>query len=399
MTRRFRRRLLQVGSFVLAAGLLYLAFRGIDVDTITRAFRQANYRWVPVLVVLVIVANWMRAWRWQVLLEALPSETARSDTERPPEPKLSDSFASVMIGYMVNYAAPRMGEFARTANMSTQSRLRFSSVFGTVVVERVFDTAVLGFAILSSGILLIDRMPVVRQTFVDPVLARLEALPALSLALWILAGIAVVAGIAGLLWRLFQNEQSALRQMWTSTLQPALVSFKDGFMTLRRSPRRWTIVWTTIGMWGGYLLMAYIPFRMLGLAGPYDISLVDAWILMAIGSLGLLVPSPGGIGSYHYVTIQALVLLYSMPEGSSASYAVLTHAAQLVFYTIAGLLALVHQGGSFTRLFQQRPSDVDASASEEETSPINGERDCVSGAGNTSQLSAASVTKGADERL
>lgn len=347
---------------MLAAGLLYLAFRGIDGDTILRAFRQADYRWVPILVVLVLFANAMRAWRWNVLMEALPANTARSSETDPPDPRLGDAFASVMIGYMVNYAAPRMGEVARTANMSTRSNLRFSSIFGTVVVERVFDTAVLGFAILSSGVLLVDRMPVVRKTFVDPVLARWEALPATSILLWTGAGLAVTAAIVTVLWRMMQNEQSALRQMWTTTLQPALVSFKDGFMTLRRSPRRWTIVWTTIGMWFGYLLMAYVPFRMLSLAAPHDIGLVDAWILMAIGSLGLLVPSPGGIGSYHYVTIQALVILYSVPEGPSASYAVLTHAAQLVFYTIAGLIALVHQGSSFGSLFQGRPREASSTS-------------------------------------
>jgi len=353
VTRRLRRRLLQGGSFLLAAVLLYFAFRGIDAGAIVNAFRQADYRWVPPLVLLVVVANLFRAWRWNALLEALPEPTARSDEQKPPEIRLRNSFSAVMIGYMVNYAAPRMGEVARTANMATRSRLKFSSVFGTVVVERIFDTAVLAFAILSTGVLLIDRMPVVKSTFVDPAVDRLDALPVTSLVLWIGGSIAVIAALAALLGRIFQNQQSALRQFWDNTFQPALVSFKDGMMTLKRSPKRWTIVGSTIGMWGGYLLMAYIPFRMLGLAGPHDIGLVDAWILMAIGSLGLLVPSPGGIGSYHYVTIQALVILYMVPEGPAASYAVLTHAAQLVFYTIAGVLALIYQGSSLGSLFQR----------------------------------------------
>jgi len=402
VTRRLRRRLFQVGSFLLAAGLLYLAFRGIDVDTITRAFRQADYRWVPVLVLLVIGANWMRAWRWHLLLEALPADRTRADEEgEPPASRLTDAFASVMIGYMVNYAAPRMGEVARTANMSTQSRYRFSAVFGTVVVERVFDTAVLAFAILSSGVLLVDRLPVVRQTFVEPVVARVEALPGTSIALWTVACIAVVVGITAGIWRMFQNEQSALRQMWTSTLQPALVSFKEGFMTLGRSPRRWSIVISTLGMWGGYLLMAYVPFRMLDLTAPYDIGLVDAWILMAIGSLGLLVPSPGGIGSYHYVTIQALILLYDVPEGASASYAVLTHAAQLIFYTIAGVIALVHQGSSFTRLFQRseaRRADAQSQTEDSDRDPSGGSEQRSPHPNSEARSTPAPVTGAADEQ-
>ena len=374
MTRRLRHRLLQGGSFLLAAVLLYFAFRGIDADAIMSAFRQANYQWVPPLVLLVVVANLFRAWRWNALLEALPEPTAGSDEQKPPEIRLRNSFSAVMIGYMVNYAAPRMGEVARTANMATRSRLKFSSVFGTVVVERIFDTAVLAFAILSTGVLLFDRMPVVKSTFVDPAVDRLDALPVTSLVLWIGGSIAVIAALVALFWRIFQHQQSALRQFWDNTFQPALVSFRDGMMTLKRSPKRWTIIGSTIGMWGGYLLMAYIPFRMLGLAGPHGIGLVDAWILMAIGSLGLLVPSPGGIGSYHYVTIQALVILYMVPEGPAASYAVLTHAAQLVFYTIAGVLALIYQGSSLGSLFQ-RSSEMREKANPSSDTSASGRSD------------------------
>ena len=361
-----RRRLFHIGSFLLAAGLLYLAFRGIDVASISDAFRAADYRWLPVLVLLVIFSNLMRAWRWDALLEALPYETCRSEPDAEPEVRTRDSFASIMIGYMVNYAAPRMGEVARTANMSARSKLNFSSVFGTVVVERIFDTVVLGAAILSAGILLIDRMPIVWDTFIAPAVSRFEALPATTIVLWTAVSL-VVLGVVGYgLWRWARNEQSALHQVWTQTIQPALVSFKDGMLTLQRSDRRVTIAVSTVGMWFGYLLMAYIPFRMLGIAFPYDIGLVDAWILMAIGALGLLVPSPGGLGSYHYITIQALVLLYDVPEGPAASYAVLTHAAQLVFYTVIGLMALVWQGSSLGSLFRRAPSN---SPDEQASSP------------------------------
>jgi hypothetical protein len=247
----------------------------------------------------------------------------------------------------------------------------------------------------------VDRLPVVRQTFVEPVVARVEALPGTSIALWTVVGIAVVVGITAGIWRMFQNEQSALRQMWTSTLQPALVSFKEGFMTLGRSPRRWSIVISTLGMWGGYLLMAYVPFRMLDLTVPYDIGLVDAWILMAIGSLGLLVPSPGGIGSYHYVTIQALILLYDVPEGASASYAVLTHAAQLIFYTIAGVIALVHQGSSFTRLFQRsdaRRADAPSQTENSDRDPSAGSEQRSPHPNSEARSTPAPVTGAADEQ-
>jgi hypothetical protein len=115
-------------------------------------------------------------------------------------------------------------------------------------------------------------------------------------------------------------------------------------------------------MWAGYLMMAYLPFLMLGLGEPYGIGVVDAWALMAIGALGLLVPSPGGLGSYHYITIQALVYLYDVPEVPAATYAVLTHAAQLVFYVLAGFVVLLYQGTGLDALLPSSEDEMPEAA-------------------------------------
>lgn len=335
-----------------------LALYGVDLTAIGEAFREADYRWLPLLIFLVLGSNLMRAWRWQILIDALPT-TASPDTERTRAGRMLEiSFSSVMIGYMVNYAAPRMGEVARTANMAARTRYRFSSLFGTVVSERIFDTAVLGIALLTALAHLFNQLGVLEQQFFAPARARLQDLP----QSWILGGVLIALLGAGLVMVLFNRalhkENSTLARFWRDTLRPSVVSFRDGMMTLLRSPRRGAILVSTLFMWAGYLLMAYIPFRMLHLAEPYGIGLVDAWALMAIGALGLVVPSPGGIGSYHYITIEALVHLYGMPEAPAATYAFLTHGAQLVFYTLAGGVAVLYQGSGFRPLlaFRREPA-------------------------------------------
>ena len=353
MTDRLRRRLLQIGSFVLAAGLLALALYGVDLTKMGTAFRKADWRWLVPLAVLVLGSNLCRAWRWEILIEALPTTPdfeALDEDRRAPSHTLEASFSSIMIGYMVNYVAPRMGEVARTANMSARSSYRFSSLFGTVVSERIFDTAVLGLALLSGIALLFDRLPVLREQFLEPAWATIAGLP----TGWIVGGtlaVLVLTAVAAAGLRLaLTDEESAVGRFWQETVKPTLLSFKNGMMTLLRSPRRVAISVSTVGMWAGYLLMAYIPFRMLDLAGPYGIGLTDAWALMAIGALGLLVPTPGGIGSYHYITTEALVHLYGVPEASALTYAVLTHAAQFVFYILTGGLALLYQGTGLSAL-------------------------------------------------
>ncbi|WP_232798436.1 lysylphosphatidylglycerol synthase transmembrane domain-containing protein [Salinibacter altiplanensis] len=364
-----RRRWFQIGSFVLAGGLLVLALYGVEMDNIWTAFREADYRWLLPLVVLVLGSNLFRAWRWQILVEALPRPEDQEKSALSSARMLEASFSSVMIGYMVNYVAPRMGEVARTANLSARTRHRFSSILGTVVSERIFDTAVLGAALLSAVGLLFDRLDVLREQFVSPAWARLQSV---SLD-WLLggmlgAGLLLLVLVWGTRW-LFRRNDTWPRRVWETTLKPVAVSFREGMATLVGSPRRGAIALSTIGMWAGYLLMAYLPFRMLHLAEPYGIGLLDAWALMAIGAIGILVPSPGGIGSYHYITEQALVHLYGVPSAEALTYAVLTHGAQLVFYILAGLVAVVYQGSGLRPVFAAWGSSTPKNAAADVPAP------------------------------
>jgi len=348
-----RRRLLQAASFVLAGLLLALALYGVDLGRMMDAFREAEYWWLIPLTVLVLASNLCRAWRWNVLIEALPvTPNLKRDGGTAPrdENTLEASFSSVMIGYMVNYVAPRLGEVARTANMAARTPFRFSSLLGTVVAERIFDIAVLGLALLSTVVILFNRLGILERQFVDPAVQEMRHLP----AEWVVTGglaFLLLTGGTILLVRTLNKEDTPFAQFWNETVRPALTSFRDGLWTLLRSPRRGAILISTTGMWVGYLLMAYIPFLMLNLAGPYEIGLVDAWALMAIGALGILVPTPGGIGAYHYITQQALVHLYGVPAEPALTYAVLAHAAQFIFFVAAGGLAVLYQGTGTDVLF------------------------------------------------
>jgi len=361
VTSRTRRILFHLGSFILAGGLLFLALYGVDLGAMVDAFKKADWRWLAPLVALVLGANLCRAWRWQVLIDALPTTPdfdALDEKNGAPKNSLEASFTSIMIGYMVNYVAPRLGEIARTANMAARSSFRFSSLLGTVVSERIFDTAVLGLALLTAFGLLMDRFSVLQKRLLEPAWTNLTSLPLYGI-LGTGAGVVALAFVVYALIRHgMEDETSVLHRFWAETVRPAIVSFKDGMMTLVRSPSRGAILVSTVAMWSGYLLMAYIPFRMLDLAAPYGIGLIDAWILMAIGALGLLVPSPGGIGSYHYITKVALVHLYGVPEAQAVTYAVLTHAAQFVFYILTGGIAVLYQGTGLRSLYPPDRSEA-----------------------------------------
>ena len=360
-----RRIAVRIGSVALAGGLLVAALWGVDLAAAWAALQTADYRWLPPLGAVLLLAHLLRTWRWTIWLDALDVEASGADNDadapdagarrrRPDAADASDAaapvafadaFVALMTGYVVNYAAPRAGEVARTVHLAARTPLRAGQVFGTVVTERIVDVASLALALLSALALLLPRAATLRARFLAPVAARLEGLTDGGGA-W-LAALAVALGLAAAAWavrRAVRREGSAWRRLWRQRVLPALADLRDGLATLWTAPRRTAVVGATLGMWACYALMAYLPLVMLGLAGAHDLSLADAWTVMALGALGILVPAPGGIGAFHYVTILTLTALFDVPEADAASYAVLGHAAQMAFHLVVGGAGLLWQG-------------------------------------------------------
>lgn len=316
---------------MLAGVLLWLALRGLDAEALAQTLGRTDLGWLAPLVAVALVSHALRAWRWHILLEALPSGA-------PRRVSLKTAFYSVMIGYMVNNAVPRLGELARTANLAAREGLRFGGVLGTVVVERLVDLAVLAVVLLTVALALSGRLAEGAAGFLAALGAGVEGAPVAAVAA---VGLAVAAGALALRVR----QRGAGGGVWAERVRPALAAFGDGLRTVGRSPRRGALVAGTVAMWGCYWLMAYLPLLLFGMAGAYGLGLGEAWALMALGAVGVSVPAPGGVGSYHYVTVLALVHLFGTPEGPAAAYALLTHAIPLVLYTVVGALCLVLQGG------------------------------------------------------
>ena len=154
MTAHLNRILIYIASFALSGILLYLALRGVDVGELRSALQSAAYVWTLPLIAVILLSHAIRAWRWQILLDALPDRQRTGDLRSV---SFKTAFLSVMIGYFVNFMAPRLGEVVRAANVSRQDGFRFSGVFGTVVVERILDIVVLLLGIFSLSALFYDH--------------------------------------------------------------------------------------------------------------------------------------------------------------------------------------------------------------------------------------------------
>ncbi|MEM1115718.1 MAG: lysylphosphatidylglycerol synthase transmembrane domain-containing protein [Bacteroidota bacterium] len=328
--------LLSVGaSLLLAGGLLALALRGADLGAIGTALVEGEWIWLVPFVAVAWLSVVVRAWRWGLLLDALPEGRRQSG--------LRLLTASVLIGYLVNYAAPRLGEVARTANVSRRGGVPFTAVLGTVVAERVLDVLALGATLLGVAVLYGDRLGAIWAEASAGLAAQIERAPVELLGV---VALVILAGAAGAVWM-------ARRLGVGERLASLAGTFRDGVLTAVRTGRLGALLGSTVVLWACYALMADFPLRLLGIAQASGLGHLDAWAVMAIGGIGMALPAPGGTGSFHYATVQALTLLFAVGVTPAATYAILVHAAGIVFYAITGGLALVMQGASVRSLTRE----------------------------------------------
>jgi len=58
--------------------------------------------------------------------------------------------------------------------------------------------------------------------------------------------------------------------------------------------------------------------------------------ITVISAIGIAIPSPGGLGSYHYFVKQSLSVLFGVGLAAGLTYATITHATtalMVIFFT------------------------------------------------------------------
>ena len=113
-----------------------------------------------------------------------------------------------------------------------------------------------------------------------------------------------------------------------------LHAFLDGFKTLTRPRHLVLICALTILVWCFYAGMTYTAFYSLRLQDRLDFA--SAIVVLAVASVGVAIPTPGGTGSYHVLTSQALTKLFGIDAATALSYATLTHALSFIGVSIVG---------------------------------------------------------------
>ncbi len=289
------------------------------IQKVANDFREANYFWILLVLLAFTVSNISRAMRWRMLIRPMGYR-----------PRLVNAFLTTVLGYFANLGLPRMGEVVRGATLSQYEKIPLEKVMGTIVVDRIFDVISI---LLVTGLAFLLEFDTIWQ-FVEENVAIGEKLGSTTNLLAILAGTAAAA--LALIW-LFRKPLSNTK-VFKKIIELAR-GFWEGIKAVRRLDNTWGFVLHSINIWLMYYLMTYLCF--FAFEPTSGLSALAALVVFVFGGWGVVIPSPGGMGTYHFLAQTALAM-YGVSGDDGFSWAnIAFFSIQLGCNVLIGILALI----------------------------------------------------------
>lgn len=326
---RHRKRQLKIlAGLIISISCLWWAVRGMLKDPnawtqIVAAFRQADYRSIPVILLILGLFYWLKAWRWRLMLS--PAGDYRTTRDLLPP---------IMIGFAFNNILPaRIGEVIRVTVFSRQQKQSITVTASSVVLERVFD----GMAILfyfAIGLLFVDGLaPHIKNG---------------AIAFAIMASCVVVGALAYVIWtKLFvQLFESVLKRVpfipkgFVDSVCRILERGAQGLSALKDVRLVFAMMMISLVKWWLNAMLVLLSLWSFNL--PHSLPIV--LVLLGAIAFGVAIPSsPGYVGVMQAVFIEVMKFFTTNQEAVFAS-SIFFQFTQWIPVTIVGLIFFAASG-------------------------------------------------------
>lgn len=313
---------------ITALVFIWFSFRGAHVEQVWQYAKHSNSYFILALCFSSLLSHFVRALRWLILLKPINQELCSNTPKKSIS--LWHSFSAVIFGYATNVVVPRGGELVRLISMTKLENLPWASVLSTLFADRLLDIVLLGLMVGSTLTIL-------------PQSIKLQ-LP------WLLPS-GLLLGIGSLLFLLLLPKMANIIS-WFISLPPVkrrisdkhmqtvlnlLGQFELGTKSLTDPFSYPAIAFLTCCIWFLYWLNFYLTAQALNLGNA--VSIRNSIIVFTIGSVGVLIPTPGSIGSFHFLVSQALMLSAGLTQDNALAFATVIHI--FAFVLVPCLTALI----------------------------------------------------------
>ena len=307
---------------VVSVGLCYLLFTGIDFRQMLTIIRdQCRPEWIAVGWVFAIGAQVLRALRWRLQLTALGIK-----------PPLTALVLSIFGTYAVNLVFPRLGEVWRSGYIAKRQSAPFTSVFGSMVADRLSDTAAV--LLMALWAFFIAQRPIL--SYLESNGESYAAIGRVIASPWIWGALLLCVCLLVAFMKIRSSNVIVVR------VQKVLNELWQGFIVILRMPGRMRWLLFTIGLWGCYFTQTALAF----FAFPFTETLLlthglsAAFVVFVLGSISMGVPSNGGIGPWQWAVIFGLGI-YGLPSAEAGAFANLVLATTTLLTILLGIATFV----------------------------------------------------------
>lgn len=322
-------------SLGLAALLLWLFFRNLDLAELGRTLSAAHPGWLALALAITLVNFPHRSWRWTRLLHHVQRVSQR------------EAFSATCIGFAATVLLPaRAGEIVRPAVLSRRTGLPFAPALASIAVERLIDlvTVILLFVVYAvGGWAPADLSPEAHGRLE---LLRRSAFLLGAATLAVFAGLGLLAARPHLADRILGPLERRLPARIASRVVALLRSFLGGLASIRTGSDVAVLAASSLVMWLLNALQFLAVMRAFDIVLPFPV----AFFVLTWAVLGLAIPTPGGVGGYHAAVAYALTGFYGVAAAPAAATALVTHAVAFVPVTLAGAAFLAGSGLTLRRL-------------------------------------------------
>jgi glycosyltransferase 2 family protein len=286
--------------FFLGLGIFFvwLSVKNIEHEQwlqIKEALRQARHWLIVPVVLLLLLSHYLRALRWKILMEPMGYH-----------PSTFNTFAAVMIGYLVNAGVPRLGEVVKCTILSKYEKVRADRLVGTIVMERAVDLVslivVFVLALVWQGHIIGGYVKEIFGNFFTDSTGRTSFTK-------IITSILIAIAVFYLFYIVLKKFAHISIIGKIKTVVKGII---HGLTSIRFIKNKGIFIFHSIAIWALYL--GSTTLGVYALQETDHLGLGGGITTLAVGSVGMIV-TPGGIGAYPLL-VAKLVGLYGLDENT-----------------------------------------------------------------------------------
>src|SRR5215831_1588100 len=311
----------------VAAALVFLFLRNVDLRHVVGEILRARMRRLIVSLVAAVLSIALRALRWQYLLEPLGHAS------------FGNSFRATAVGFAANSILPaRAGEVIRPYFLARHENMTATGAFATIILERVLDVLTV-VALLGAFIFFFDEgVGVSNPTAFAAV--KWAGVTALAAALVALIVMFVLAGDPGRLGRAMSRLEQVMPSALAGLIGRVAEKFARSLGAVRRPGRLLVALLWSFPLW----LSIAAGLWCVAMAFRLEIPFTGSFLMIALLVIGVAVPTPGAIGGFHEAFRLGATLFFGAADGAAVGAAIVAHLFSIGPALLLGLLFAAQVG-------------------------------------------------------